>query len=626
MRRREWQWAVALVVFMAATLCTAQTTEKTTAKESEAEFLNRTAWWREAKFGMFIHWGLYAVPADSTDLQAKKGAGEWYMFNKQVQVKDYEKLAGQFNPVKFDARTWIKTAKQTGMKYLIITTKHHDGFCLYDTRLTDYCVTKATPWKHNPMKDLAAECRSQGIKLCFYYSIMDWHHPDYLPRRPWDKRPEDGANLDRYLDEYMKGQLSELLRNYGPIGILWWDGAWEHTAQELHSHDVNSFVRSLQPAILINPLNKLPEDYMMVERAIPTNGFPGGRPWETDMTINDTWGYAKNDMNWKSAKTLARQLIDVVSKGGNYVLNVGPTADGLFPEAINERLAQIGAWMRINGESIYGTTGSPFRKLSFDGRCTAKGDTLYLEVFNWPPGGLVIRDLLTPVRSARALEGGEELATEVEEQDGFKVLHIRKPPRFDPIATVVKLELAGPPRVAESNLALEAGPLPAPQEFYEAPKIGLTESKLAAEAKTKGTYVLPAVYAEIHGRAAMYDFWWPEQDYIGYWTDPGDSVSWLINVARTGRYRVEISYACLAVNAGSRFRVDLGKGAEVSGTVKATQPGKDFVAAGTSTDFRTDTLGELTLSPGLQTLSVRITALAHGNAMNLHEVRLTPVH
>jgi alpha-L-fucosidase len=213
MRRREWQWAVALAVFMAATLCTAQTTEKTTAKESEAEFLNRTAWWREAKFGMFIHWGLYAVPADSTDLQGKKGAGEWYMSNKQVQVKDYEKLAAHFNPLKFDAKTWIKTAKQTGMKYLIITTKHHDGFCLYDTRLTDYCVTKATPWKHDPMKDLAAECRSQGIKLCFYYSIMDWHHPDYLPRRGWDKRPVDGANLDCYVSGGEDGSIVA-----GPVG------------------------------------------------------------------------------------------------------------------------------------------------------------------------------------------------------------------------------------------------------------------------------------------------------------------------------------------------------------------------------------------------------------------------
>ncbi|MGC8835044.1 MAG: alpha-L-fucosidase, partial [Armatimonadota bacterium] len=218
-----------LIIALAQILSTAAAQ---TARETREQFLARTKWWREAKFGMFIHWGIYAVPADCTDLRGNKGIAEWYMSNKQMQVKDYEKFAAQFNPVKFDARKWVKTAKDAGMKYIVITSKHHDGFCMFDSKLTDYCITKATPFKRDPMKELAAECRRQGIKLGFYYSIMDWHHPDYLPRRPWEQnvRPAAGADLNRYI-EYMKGQLRELLTNYGPIAILWFDGGWEHNAQ-----------------------------------------------------------------------------------------------------------------------------------------------------------------------------------------------------------------------------------------------------------------------------------------------------------------------------------------------------------------------------------------------------------
>src|SRR5437667_4260251 len=218
--------------------------------ETKDQFAARTKWWREAKFGMFIHWGVYAVPADSTDLQGHKRIAEWYFSNKQVQVADYEKFASQFDPVQFDARQWVETAKNAGMKYIVITSKHHDGFSMFDTKMTDYNVVEATPWHHDPMKDLAAECGRQGLRLCFYHSVMDWHHPDYLPRRKWDTRPVDGASLDRYI-EYMKGELRDLLTNYGPIGILWWDGGWEHSAEELHSAEVNSYLRSLQPAIII---------------------------------------------------------------------------------------------------------------------------------------------------------------------------------------------------------------------------------------------------------------------------------------------------------------------------------------------------------------------------------------
>ncbi len=563
--------------------------------ETAEHYNQRTEWWREARFGMFIHWGIYAVPADATDLQGKKKIAEWYMSNKQMQVRDYEKLAAQFNPVKFDARRWVKTAKDTGMKYIVITTKHHDGFCMFDSKLTDYCITKATPFKRDPLQELAAECRRQGIRLCFYHSIMDWHHPDYLPRRPWEAqtRPVGGGNLDRYI-EYMQGQLRELLTNYGPIGVLWFDGGWEHSAQEFHARVVNALIRSLQPSILINNRNCLPGDFMTPEQFVPAQGLPPGRLWETCMTINDTWGYAKNDNNWKPAELLIRTLIDTASKGGNFLLNVGPTAEGEFPEAINDRLARLGEWMKVNGESIYGTSRSPFRTLSFNGRVTAKGNTLYLHVFSWPEARLELTGLETRVLTARALDGGETLTVNtVTSEDPHRptTLMISKPKKINPAATVIQLRLAGPPAVAESEPV--------------------------AKQEADGRFVLKASDAEIHGRTALYEVS-GLNDYIGSWQDRDDYFTWDLQVppSGAGRYRVEVSYSCEPQNEGSRFTVGLEGGTKVTGTVKST---------GSWHTFRSDPLGEIQLPEGKQMLVVRTTEITRETAMNLHEIRLTPV-
>lgn len=418
-------------------------------KETQAQFEARTKWWREARFGMFIHWGIYAVPADCTTLEGKKGIAEWYMSNKQMQVKEYEKFAAQFNPVKFDADQWVRTAKEAGMKYIVITSKHHDGFCLFNSQLTDYCITKATPFKRDPLKELAQACKRHRVKLGFYYSIMDWHHPDYLPRRPWEQqtRPAGKADLNRYID-YMKGQLRELLTNYGPLGVLWFDGGWEHDAKTLRAEEVIALVRSLQPNIIINDRLNLPEDFSTPEQTIPEDALPGGRLWETCMTINDTWGYAKNDTNWKSAEDLLRKLIDIAHKGGNFLLNVGPTAEGTFPPEIVERLKQMGKWLKVNGASIYGTTKNPLPHLPFEGRCTAKGNRLYLHLFRLPEEGIALPGLQTKVVNARALNTGERLTFEQAGSGAQARLAIAKPSKPDPIATVIELRLAGPPEVA----------------------------------------------------------------------------------------------------------------------------------------------------------------------------------
>jgi alpha-L-fucosidase len=595
-----------MAIFPRATLLTvlaALALQAQAPRQTPGQFDPRTRWWREARFGMFIHWGIYAVPADATDLEGKKRIAEWYLSNKKMQVKDYEQFASQFNPVKFDARQWVETAKATGMKYIVITSKHHDGFCMFDTKLTDYCITKATPFKRDPMRELAAECRRQGLKLCFYHSIMDWHHPDYLPRRPWDTRPVDGASLDRYL-EYMKGQLRELLTNYGPIGVLWFDGGWEHNAQELHSREVNAMIRSLQPSILINNRNRLPADFMTPEQFIPAQGPPPGRLWETCMTINDTWGYAKNDTNWKPAEVLIRNLIDAASKGGNFLLNVGPTAEGEFPEAIHERLARIGAWMKANGESIYGTDRSTFRTLPFEGRVTAKGDRLYLHVFEWPESELKLAGLRTHVLSARALANGERLRvrTVASAEPGRPAdLLISKPTKIDPAATVVELSLAGSPSVAGSV------PVTKPE--------------------ADGSFLLKASDAEIHGSTALYEVS-GLTDYIGSWEAREDYVTWRLEVpapaavtappgASAGRYSVEVNYSCEPEDEGSSFTVGVANGAKLSGVVRS---------AGSWHNFRNESLGEIELPGGKQVVEVRITQMPHESAMNLHQVRLTPAH
>lgn len=447
---------------IASAICCGQT-------ESKQDFDQRAAWWREARFGMFIHWGLYAIPADATNLKGEHAVAEWHLTNKQVQLADYEKLSAGFNPVKFDGAAWVATAKDAGMKYIVITSKHHDGFCMFDSRLTEYDIVDATPFKRDPMKELATECQKQGVRLCFYHSIMDWHHPDYLPRRPWEQqtRPAAGADFERYV-QYMKGQVRELLTNYGPTGVMWFDGEWENTWNHERGVDLYNYVRSLRPEILVNNrVDKLragmqgmstsPEavgDFGTPEQEVPAAGFADGRLWESCMTINDTWGYAKNDTNWKSSATLIRTLCDIAHKGGNFLLNVGPTAEGEFPAPIKERLAEIGQWMRRNGEAIYGTTASPFGRLSFDGRCTRKGNTLYLLVYNWPAGDLQLEGLVTPVLAARALGSGQPLEVKSARQpaasrpnDTIPVIIISRPNEIDPAATAIAVQLAGEPAV-----------------------------------------------------------------------------------------------------------------------------------------------------------------------------------
>ncbi len=417
----------------------------------------RMKWWREARFGLFIHWGLYAIPAG--EWEGETNHAEWILTTAQIPVEQYEKFALQFNPTAFDAAKWVSYAKQAGMKYIVITSKHHDGFCLFDSKHTDYDVIDVTPYKRDILKELADECRKQGLKMCFYHSIMDWHHPDYLPRRAWESRSAEGADFDRYVD-YMKKQVAELLTNYGDLGVLWFDGEWEHTWEEERGRDLYNHVLSFQPSIIVN--NRVgkgregmagtydPEtsvgDFGTPEQEIPATGL--SYDWETCMTMNDHWGYNKNDHNWKSEKDLIRKLVDIASKGGNFLLNVGPTAEGLFPQPSIDRLKTMGKWLDINGESIYGTTASLFESLEW-GRATTKSQKLYFHVFDWPSDGkLLVPGLLTEIESAYMMvEPDTRLKTQLHSDSTVISLPEEAP---DPIVSVVVCDVADRPEVVRS--------------------------------------------------------------------------------------------------------------------------------------------------------------------------------
>ncbi|MBD3341392.1 MAG: alpha-L-fucosidase, partial [Candidatus Lokiarchaeota archaeon] len=430
------------------------------AGENETDKARRMEWWRDARFGMFIHWGLYAVPAG--EWQGETDHAEWIRTTAQIPIDVYDQFVDQFNPVKFDADAWVRLAKDAGMKYIVITSKHHDGFCLFDSKYTDFDIM-STPFQRDIMKELADASRRHGLQICWYHSIMDWHHPDYLPRREWETdRSAEGADFDRYV-RYMKNQLAELVTNYGRIGVLWFDGEWETTWNRTRGQDLYQYVRGLQDDIIIN--NRVGAgrsgmegmtkgtgfagDFGTPEQQIPATGLPGV-DWETCMTMNDHWGYNKNDHNWKSTRELLRKLADIASKGGNFLLNVGPTAEGLLPQASADRLRQMGAWMKINGEAIYGTHASPFRELQW-GRCTQKpvegGTRLYLHVFDYPQDSrLIVPGIYNRPRQAYLLADARKQPLPVKRYDDALVISLPEQAP-DSINSVVVLDIDGKPDI-----------------------------------------------------------------------------------------------------------------------------------------------------------------------------------
>ena len=423
--------------------------------ESEAEKEARMNWWKEARFGMFIHWGVYSVLAGTYKGKPVPGTiGEWIMGHARIPKEEYETYAALWNPLFFDADEWVSAAAEAGMRYIIITSKHHDGFALWDSQVSNWDIMEASPFKRDILKELAEACARHNMRLGFYHSIMDWHHPQAQgPSYPNYTNPKiTNPEFPVYVEEYLKPQLRELLTEYGDIAVLWFDGEWIDDYTTEMGKDLYQFVRGLQPDIIVN--NRVDKgrkgmegldregdfagDFGTPEQEIPDTGHPG-LDWESCMTMNDTWGWKAADTNWKSDEVLIRNLIDVVSKGGNYLLNVGPTPEGYIPAPSLDRLQAIGAWLKVNGEAIYGAQASPYPKPSW-GRYTQKEGVLYAHLFEWPEDGVIYVPHPSsgkPIEKARTLSDGSPLKTDAGSM-GVTVFLPESAP--DPIATVIRLD------------------------------------------------------------------------------------------------------------------------------------------------------------------------------------------
>jgi alpha-L-fucosidase len=450
------QLFLAFVVVAAATVAVAggsQSRQPTPDSAKEA----RLSWFREAKYGLFIHWGLYAIPAGEWKGKRSLGLGEWIMNRSQIPVREYEALAAQFNPVKFDADAWVQLAQDAGMKYIVITSKHHDGFAMFKSNVSNYNVVDATPFKRNVLKELADACARRGMRLGFYYSqSQDWHEPNGAGNT-WDFGPDEKKDYDQYLRGKAEPQVRELLTGYGPVALIWFDTPRMMTGDR--AQRFADIVRSLQPNTLIDGRLGTEGDYRSTgDNVIPSDA--SAEAWETPATINDTWGYRKDDTNWKSPGQIVFKLVDIVSKGGNYLLNVGPMADGTIPQPSQDILRTVGRWLKVNGEAIYGADPTPFGEElgepsakgakdvrgaplvypQTEWRITTKPGKLYFTFFSEPRAPFPMPAMKNAVKRAYQLADGTPV--NVTSENGRVYLNINRP-ILDPMATTVVVEIEG---------------------------------------------------------------------------------------------------------------------------------------------------------------------------------------
>jgi alpha-L-fucosidase len=557
---------------------------------------DRMDWWHEARFGMFIHWGLYSVAGGEWEGKRGELIASWLQHEMKIPPDEYAKLTAGFTAEKFKPEEWAALAKKAGMKYAVFTSKHHEGFSLFDSKLSDFDVMN-TPAKRDVTKEYLDAFRKEGIRAGLYFSIIDWHHPEFPvagdhlhPMRDDAAYKAQPRDLAKYVD-FMHGQVKELVTGYGPLDVMWWDfGYGWLQGDSIRAKELEAMVREHQPGIVMN--NRLYEnpdnphgDFATPEQHIPPNGMPG-LDWETCMTINDTWGYKPHDLHFKSSTVLIRNLVDIVSKGGNYLLNVGPRPDGTIPEALVERLEDIGKWMDVNGDAIHGTNASPYATPVPWGRITRKEvgpvTRLYLHIFDWPESReIVVPALGNRILSCKRMAGGG--AVDFKPEDDGIHLRLSRGPDHE-AATVLVMEIEGAPRPA------------------------------GIRPDASGTYRLTAARAERHGATLIYPSDEGREDSIGSWTNPEEWVSWSFDVPKDGQYDVEISYGCDATGGGS-YTVEVG-GQKL--TAKSQHTGGWFQRV-------TESPGSVELKAGDSVqLSVRIHDMTGVAVMDLQKIELKP--
>jgi len=563
-------------------------------------------WFTKAKFGMFIHWGVYAL----------LGKGEWIRTVDQIPQDEYAKLPPKFNPTKFDPDAWADLAKRAGMKYMVMTTKHHDGFCMFDAHNTDWKVTN-TPYGKDVLAELTKAFEAKDITVGFYYSIMDWHHDDYLPRLEWEaqERPSEGHDVMDYIS-YMREHIKQLMSEYGTAPfVLWYDGGWMNKPEELSGAETNATARKLKPDILINDRHFTKEDLVTPEQRIPPTGLfdEDGNPllWEACITMTSHWwGYDKNEKVYKTNEFLIRMLVDIVSKGGNLLLNIGPKPDGTIQKEFVARLEAIGKWMDKYSEAIYHTTASPFNLLPFYGRVTTKGDKLFVHVFEWP-ADLQARlpQLKNEVKAAYMLgEGSPAVPFTRDGKDWVFELPKKAP---DKVASVFVVELDGPPQAEPVVLKPDA----------------------------KGALELPVLYGQLdgpHGMRIRYE----SRDgliHAGNWINPKDSVEWSFKVSKPGDYQVWLDYAVDEGQGGSEVEfVVNGKEAPLmapnglvfgSGGTQAVEGAKRQVCktSATGSEFKRKKAVVVHLKRGANVIKVMVPSIKKDKAMDLRGLVLKEI-
>ena len=493
-------------------------------------------WFTEDKYAMFIHWGLYSEMAGVWDGKTYYGIGEWIMHMADIPVEDYKAYARKFNPQKFDAMRLVRLAKAAGMKTIVITSKHHDGFAMFDSAASDFTITKATPYQKDPMKELAEACRAEGLRFGFYYSQnQDWTEPyggSYKGERPEGYQPED---FEIYMKEKVFPQVTELLTNYGPISMIWFDTPGRMSKQ--YSAELVALVKKHQPDCLINSrIGGGYGDYVSLGDMHIPPVRPGLEVWETVDTTNDSWSYAWYDENWKSPKTICERLVRVIARGGSYMLNVGPKGDGSLPEMAVATLTASGEWARAHGEAIYGTQASPFDQGFSWGDITRKGDCLYLHIFEWPEQGILhLADPGARVTAASLLHDGSPV--DLSQEDAMLELKLGAAyGRGLPLIPVVKLQLDGPPLVENQASQVD----------------GLTPVTLLAKmADVSGCGVKSHGWMEKFGE-------WKHDSFVENWKSPQAKASWALNVLEPGDYLVSLEYSCEEEAVNSEWVLSCG--------------------------------------------------------------------